>query len=151
MAELAGKVRHLGLGIGIVPYSPLGRGFLTGRFRSAESFGEGDFRAVAQPRFASGNLERNLAMVDVLEKLAAERGVTAGQLALAWVTAQGSVTGTTVVPIPGTKRRTYLEQNVAAGTLQLSAADLAEIADAVPPGSVAGQRYPEEAMRAVSL
>ena len=99
------------LGIGIVAYSPLGPGFLTGRFRSADSFGEGDFRGLAQPSFADGNLQHNLAIVDVLEKLAAERGVTAGQLALAWVGHQGE----DVVPIPGTKRREYLEQNVAKG------------------------------------
>jgi aryl-alcohol dehydrogenase-like predicted oxidoreductase len=143
-AEIVPTCRELG--IGIVAYSPLGRGFLTGRFRSAESFGAGDFRGLAQPRFAEGNLERNLAIVDVLEKLAAERGVTAGQLALAWVSAQGD----DVVPIPGTKRRTYLEQNVAAATLELSVADLAEIAEAVPAGSVAGERYPAEAMQGLS-
>jgi aryl-alcohol dehydrogenase-like predicted oxidoreductase len=125
-----------------VAYSPLGRGFLTGRFRSTDSFGEGDFRGMAQPRFAEGNLERNLAIVDVLEKLAAERGVTAGQLALAWVGHQGE----DVVPIPGTKRLEYLEQNLAAAALTLSDADLAEITAAVPADSVAGQRYPEAAM-----
>ncbi len=140
-AEIVPTCRELG--IGIVAYSPLGRGFLTGRFRSADSFGEGDFRNVAQPRFAEGNLQRNLAMVDALDKLAAERGVTAGQLALAWVTHQGA----DVVPIPGTKRRTYLEQNVGAATLELSDADLAEIAGVVPAGAVLGERYPAAAMR----
>ncbi|HTK65269.1 MAG TPA: aldo/keto reductase [Pseudonocardia sp.] len=140
-AEIVPTARELG--IGIVAYSPLGRGFLTGRFRTADSFGEGDFRGVAQPRFAEGNLERNLGIVDVLEKLAGERGVTAGQLALAWVGHQGQ----DVVPIPGTKRLKYLEQNVAAARLELSEADLAEIAAAAPADAVAGLRYPEEAMR----
>jgi aryl-alcohol dehydrogenase-like predicted oxidoreductase len=144
-AEIVPTARELG--IGIVAYSPLGRGFLTGRFRSADSFGESDFRGLAQPRFAEGNLERNLAIVDVLEKLAAERGVTAGQLALAWVGHQGE----DVVPIPGTKRRQYLEQNVAAAALELSAADLTELAAAVPADAVAGQRYPEAAMRGLGL
>jgi aryl-alcohol dehydrogenase-like predicted oxidoreductase len=135
------------LGIGIVPYSPLGRGLLTGRFRSADAFGEGDFRAAGQPRFADGNLQRNLATVEALERLAAERDVTAGQLALAWVQARGA----DVVPIPGTKRVAYLEQNVAAARLELSADDLAAIEAAVPADAVAGERYLEAAMRGVSL
>jgi len=140
-AEIVPTARELG--IGIVAYSPLGRGFLTGRFRKSGSFGDGDFRGVAQPRFAEGNLERNLALVEVLEKLAAQRGVSAGQLALAWVGHQGQ----DVVPIPGTKRLEYLEQNVAAAAVELSEADLAEIADAVPADAVAGLRYPEAAMK----
>ncbi len=134
------------LGIGIVPYSPLGRGVLTGRFRSARDFDEGDFRKVGQPRFAEGNLERNLAMVASLEKLAEERGVTAGQLALAWVQHRGE----DVVPIPGTKRRTYLEQNVAAADLALSEADLAAIEAAVPADQVAGDRYAAASMQALN-
>src|SRR3981189_1646559 len=98
------------LGIGIVPYSPLGRGFLTGRFASKEDFKDGDFRQVAQPRMADGNLERNLEIVEALRALAAEKGVTAGQLALAWVQSRGE----NVVPIPGTKRRKELEENIRA-------------------------------------
>ena len=134
------------LGIGIVPYSPLGRGVLTGRFRSADDFADGDFRRVGQPRFAEGNLERNLEMVAALEKLAEERGVTAGQLALAWVQHRGD----DVVPIPGTKRRAYLEQNVAAAELTLSEADLAAIEAAVPADAVAGDRYAAASMQAIN-
>ncbi|ANN20600.1 aldo/keto reductase [Amycolatopsis orientalis] len=134
------------LGVGLVPYSPLGRGFLTGRFKSKEDFAEGDFRQTAQPRFADGNLERNLAIVEALRALAERKGVTAGQLALAWVQAQGE----DVVPIPGTKRRKYLEENVAAVGLELTAEDVAEIEEAVPADAVAGQRYPDEGMRLVS-
>ncbi|WP_181771708.1 aldo/keto reductase [Amycolatopsis pittospori] len=134
------------LGIGLVPYSPLGRGFLTGRFKSKEDFAEGDFRQTTQPRFAEGNLERNLAMVEALRALAERKGVTAGQLALAWVQAQGE----DVVPIPGTKRRKYLEENVAAVGLELTAEDLAAIETAVPADQVAGERYPEESLRMLS-
>ncbi|MEU3627653.1 aldo/keto reductase [Amycolatopsis coloradensis] len=142
--EIAGVCRELG--IGLVPYSPLGRGFLTGRFKSKEDFAEGDFRQTTQPRFAEGNLERNLAMVEALRALAEEKGVTAGQLALAWVQAQGE----DVVPIPGTKRRKYLEENVAAVGLKLTAEDVAAIEAAVPADEVAGERYPEAAMRMLS-
>ncbi|MFI9452857.1 aldo/keto reductase [Amycolatopsis sp. NPDC052450] len=134
------------LGIGLVPYSPLGRGFLTGRFKSKEDFADGDFRQTTQPRFAEGNLERNLAMVEALRALAERKGVTAGQLALAWVQAQGE----DVVPIPGTKRRKYLEENVASVGLKLTAEDVAAIEEAVPADAVAGERYPEAAMRLLS-
>ncbi|QXV59846.1 aldo/keto reductase [Amycolatopsis sp. TNS106] len=134
------------LGIGLVPYSPLGRGFLTGRFKSKEDFAEGDFRQTTQPRFADGNLERNLAIVEALRALAERKGVTAGQLALAWVQAQGD----DVVPIPGTKRRKYLEENVASVGLKLTAEDVAAIEEAVPADAVAGERYPEAAMRLLS-
>ncbi|MEU8416575.1 aldo/keto reductase [Amycolatopsis japonica] len=134
------------LGIGLVPYSPLGRGFLTGRFKSKEDFADGDFRQTTQPRFAEGNLERNLAMVEALRALAERKGVTAGQLALAWVQAQGD----DVVPIPGTKRRKYLEENVASVGLDLTAEDIAAIEEAVPADAVAGERYPEAAMRLLS-
>lgn len=126
------------LGIGIVPFSPLGRGFLTGAVTSAQQFGENDMRRNL-PRFAGANLDRNLALVEALTALAEKRGVTAGQLALAWVQRKGD----DVVPIPGTKRRTYLEQNVAAATLELSDADIAEIEAAAPADAVAGERYPE--------
>ncbi|RSN13123.1 aldo/keto reductase [Streptomyces sp. WAC 05977] len=134
------------LGIGLVPYSPLGRGFLTGRFKSKEDFADGDFRQTTQPRFAEGNLERNLAIVEALRALAEQKGVTAGQLALAWVQAQGD----DVVPIPGTKRRKYLEENVASVGLKLTTEDVAAIEAAVPADAVAGERYPEAAMRLLS-
>src|SRR5919198_837892 len=123
------------LGIGIVAYSPLGRGFLTGKVNAAE-LPDDDFRRIGQPRFTGENLDRNMAMVRALDKLAAERGVTAGQLALAWVQHRGEH----VVPIPGTKRLKYLEQNVAAATLDLSADDLAAVEAAVPADHVAGDR-----------
>jgi aryl-alcohol dehydrogenase-like predicted oxidoreductase len=129
------------LGIGIVAYSPLGRGFLTGRFTSTSDFAEDDFRRFG--RFAEGNLQHNLAIVEALRALAGERGVTAGQLALAWVTHRGE----DVVPIPGTKRRKYLEENVAAAALELSEVDITAIEGAVPADAVAGDRYPEPMMR----
>lgn len=134
-AEIVPTARELG--IGLVPYSPLGRGVLTGRFTSAADFGTGDFRTVAQPRFSGANLDANLKMVEELRVLAADRGVTAGQLALAWVQHRGD----DVVPIPGTKRIKYLEENVAAASLELSADDLAAIEAAVPASAVAGDRY----------
>ncbi|MFJ9040655.1 aldo/keto reductase [Streptomyces sp. NPDC102406] len=133
------------LGIGLVPFSPLGRGFLTGRYTSTAGFEEGDIRRT-QPRFAEENLERNLAIVARLEELAAERGVTAGQLALAWVQHQGD----DVVPIPGTRRTKYLEENVAAATLELSADDLAAIDAAAPADAVAGARYDDGSMKLVN-
>ncbi|WP_328606385.1 aldo/keto reductase [Amycolatopsis sp. NBC_00345] len=134
------------LGIGLVPYSPLGRGFLTGRFASKEDFGKGDFRMTTQPRFAEGNLEKNVAIVEALRTLAAEKGVTAGQLALAWVQAKGD----DVVAIPGTKRRKYLEENVASVALELSTEDVQAIEAAFPADAVAGARYPEAALRLLS-
>ncbi|GAA3017801.1 putative oxidoreductase [Actinokineospora globicatena] len=140
-AEIVPTARELG--IGIVPYSPLGRGFLTGRYTSAADFGEGDFRAAQQPRFQEENMRKNLAIVDALRALAEERGVTAGQLALAWVQHRGA----DVVPIPGTKRRGYLRENIAAVDLELSEEDLKVIEAAVPVDGVAGERYPEAAMR----
>jgi aryl-alcohol dehydrogenase-like predicted oxidoreductase len=135
------------LGIGVVPYSPLGRGFLTGTITSTDALEPDDFRAIGQPRFAGENLEHNLAIVRALDKLADERGVTTGQLALAWVQHRGEH----VVPIPGTKRRTYLEQNVAAADLDLSADDLAAIEAAVPRDAVAGTRYTEAQMASLNL
>ncbi|WP_172385321.1 aldo/keto reductase [Streptomyces sp. MNP-20] len=124
------------LGIGLVPFSPLGRGFLTGRVTSVADLEANDVRR-SQPRFADGNLERNLAIVDTLAALAAEKGVTAGQLALAWVQHRGA----DVVPIPGTRRETYLRENLAAATIELSAGDLAAIDAAAPADGVAGTRY----------
>jgi aryl-alcohol dehydrogenase-like predicted oxidoreductase len=130
------------LGIGLVAYSPLGRGFLSGRFKSPEDLDEGDFRRHG-PRFTGENLDANLKLVAKLEELAAEKGVTSGQLALAWVLAQGD----DVVPIPGTKRRTYLEENLAAADVELSADDLERIESELPP--VAGDRYDRAGMATV--
>jgi aryl-alcohol dehydrogenase-like predicted oxidoreductase len=124
------------LGIGFVPYSPLGRGFLTGRFRSREDLPEDDFRRDS-PRFQSENFERNLELVSRVEEIAAEKDVTAGQLALAWVLAQGD----DLVPIPGTKHRGYLEENVGAVEVELSEEDLRRIDEAAPLGAASGDRY----------
>jgi aryl-alcohol dehydrogenase-like predicted oxidoreductase len=124
------------LGIGFVAYSPLGRGFLSGRFRAPEDLPEDDFRR-HHPRFQGENFQRNLALVGRVEEIAREREVTAGQLALAWVLGRGE----DIVPIPGTKRRSYLEENVAAAAIELSAEDLARIDEAAPLGVTAGERY----------
>ena len=132
------------LGIGLVAYSPLGRGFLAGRFRSPQDLADDDFRRTG-PRFKGENLERNLGLVAKVEDLASEKGCTPGQLALAWVMAQGD----DVVPIPGTKRRPYLEENAAATDVELTADDLARIDAEVP--AAAGKRYDEAGMRAVNL
>jgi aryl-alcohol dehydrogenase-like predicted oxidoreductase len=124
------------LGIGFVPYSPLGRGFLTGRFRRAEDLPQDDHR-LGMPRFQGENFQKNLAIVERITKIAAEKPVTPAQLALAWVLAQGQ----DIVPIPGTKRRTYLEQNVAAVAVRLTPEDMQRIDEAVPKGAAAGHRY----------
>ncbi len=126
------------LGIGFVAYSPLGRGFLSGEIKSLADFGPEDRRGFF-PRFKGENLAKNLVVVERLRALANARGVTPAQLALAWVLAQGP----DVVPIPGTKRRTYLEQNVAASAIKLSPADLASLDEASPKGSAVGDRYPD--------
>jgi aryl-alcohol dehydrogenase-like predicted oxidoreductase len=125
------------LGIGIVPFSPLGRGFLTGALTSHSQLTEGDMR-VAFPRFTEENFDANLALVRALQVVAEQKGVTPGQLALAWVQAKGA----DVVPIPGTKRRKYLEENVAAVGIELSTEDIKAIESAVPVAAVAGDRYP---------
>lgn len=132
--EVLGVAREHG--IGIVPFSPLGRGFLTGAIRSPEDFGEDDWRR-GHPRFTGEAFATNLRLVDAVRELAEAKGVTAGQLALAWVLAQGD----DVVPIPGTKRRAYLEENVAAAAVELSAEDLARLDAIAPPGVAAGGRY----------
>jgi aryl-alcohol dehydrogenase-like predicted oxidoreductase len=124
------------LGIGFVAYSPLGRGFLSGKYRTPEDIPEDDFRR-HHPRFQGENFEQNLRLVERIEEIAREKEVTAGQLALAWVLAQGE----DVAPIPGTKHRSYLEENVAAGEIELNAEDLARIDEAAPVGVTAGQRY----------
>ncbi len=126
------------LGIGLVAYSPLGRGFLTGEIRSVDDLAPDDFRRNS-PRFQGENLDRNLELVERVRELAAEKGVAPGQLALAWVLNQGP----DVVPIPGTKRRAYLEENVAAATIELTPSDLARLDEAAPKGAAAGERYPD--------
>ncbi len=143
-AELLPTLRELG--IGLVAYSPLGRGFLTGAITSTDQLGEGDGRR-RMPRFDGDNFARNLTLVGKVRELAEARGVTAGQLALAWVLAQGA----DVVPIPGTKRRAYLEQNAAAAEVELRPDDLAELDDLTPSGAVAGERYTPEGMARVNL
>ncbi|GHK02039.1 aldo/keto reductase [Streptomyces sp. NPDC003753] len=132
------------LGIGFVPYSPLGRGFLAGRFTSPDELDEGDFRRNG-PRFTGENLKANLRLTEKVKEIATEKGVTPAQLALAWVLAQGE----DLVPIPGTKRRTYLEQNAAAVDVELTKDDLARIDAELPPP--AGDRYDEAGMAAVDL
>lgn len=133
------------LGIGFVPYSPLGRGFLTGAIQKIDSLAANDWRRNG-PRFQGQNFGQNLEIVRRLEKLAVKHQCKPAQLALAWVVAQGD----DVVPIPGTKRRSYLEENVAAISLNLSPEDIAELNQAVPPGMAAGDRYPERSIAAVN-
>jgi aryl-alcohol dehydrogenase-like predicted oxidoreductase len=127
------------LGIGLVAYSPLGRGFLTGQITSPDDLAEDDFRRT-NPRFMGENFARNLQLVDRITQIAAEQNCTPGQLALAWVLSQ-SRPPADVVPIPGTKRRRYLEENVQATELTLSAEDLARIDEVAPVGAAAGDRY----------
>jgi aryl-alcohol dehydrogenase-like predicted oxidoreductase len=133
------------LGIGVVAYSPLGRGFLSGRITSPDDFGEDDFRR-NHPRFTGENFARNLELVDRVRELAASKGATPSQLAIAWVLAQGD----DVVPIPGTKRRSYLEENLGALDVELTPEDLAAIEEVTPRGSVAGARYNLEMMANVN-
>jgi aryl-alcohol dehydrogenase-like predicted oxidoreductase len=133
------------LKIGFVPYSPLGRGFLTGAIKQADDLAENDRRRMF-PRFQGENLDRNVAIVNRIEEIAREKRCTPAQLALAWVLAQGD----DIVPIPGTKRRKYLEQNVAALDVELIEEDLRRIDEVAPKGVAAGARYPVEAMRAVN-
>jgi aryl-alcohol dehydrogenase-like predicted oxidoreductase len=133
------------LGIGFVAYSPLGRGFLTGQIKRFEDLAADDYRR-SSPRFQGENFERNLALVALIEKLAKSRGVTAGQLALAWLSARGN----DIVPIPGTKRIKYLEENVGAVELKLTAAELGSIDAIAPRGAAAGLRYPERMMGAIA-
>lgn len=126
------------LGVGFVPFSPLGRGFLTGGIRSPADFAADDFRR-NHPRFQGENFARNLALVDEVKRLAQRKGCTPGQLALAWVLARGE----SVVPIPGTKRRSYLDENLGAVDVELEARELAEIDAVFPAGAAAGKRYGE--------
>ena len=132
------------LGIALVAYSPLGRGFLSGRFTSTEELDESDYRRFG-PRFTGENLQQNLALAERVRELASDKGITPGQLALAWVLHRGEH----IVPIPGTKRVSYLEENIAAADVELSDAEVEHIANTVPPA--AGERYPEAVMRSVDL
>jgi aryl-alcohol dehydrogenase-like predicted oxidoreductase len=141
--EILPTIRELG--VGFVPYSPLGRGFLTGRWKSIEDMPENDTRSARFPRFAEENFKKNLELADKVREVADDRGVTSGQLALAWLLAQGE----DIVPIPGTKRRKYLEENAGAADVTLAKEDLRRIEEAMPRGSAAGERYSEEQMRAV--
>src|SRR5271156_3637884 len=142
--ELLATVRELG--IGFVAYSPLGRGFLTGQFRKPEDLPADDARR-NMPRFQGENFQRNLELVVKVEELARAKNCTPAQLALAWVLSKGK----NIVPIPGTKRRRYLDQNLGAPEIILTAADQAALDDVMPPGSAAGQRYHEAGMRSVNL
>ena len=141
--EILPTVRELG--IGFVAYSPLGRGFLTGQFQSFEDLPEGDYRRNS-PRFQGENFEKNLKLVDRVKEIADQKGVTPGQLALAWLLHQGE----DIVPIPGTKRREYLEENVRAVDIELTEEDLSRIEEAAPVGAAAGERYTEEQMQTVN-
>ena len=133
-AEILPTLRELG--IALVPYSPLGRGFLTGEIKRAEEFPESDYRR-HEPRLQGGNFDRNLRLLEAVKGLAAARGVAPSQIALAWLLHQGD----DVVPIPGTKRRRWLEENLKSLDLALSAAELAALAAVAPPGAAAGPRY----------
>ena len=129
------------LGVGLVPFSPLGRGFLTGTAKRAEEYPEGDYRR-GDPRFQGENYEANMRAASVVRELAENRGATPGQVALAWLLHKGN----DIVPIPGTKRRRYLEENVAAGDLELSDAEMQQLDAALPPEVVAGPRYNDRMM-----
>ena len=141
--EILPTVRELG--IGFVPFSPLGRGFLTGAIAKRSDINEKDSRAQRFPRFSAENFEKNQVLVGRVKAIAERKGVTAGQLALAWVLAKGE----DVVPIPGTKRRKYLEENAAAARIRLTPKDVAELEAAVPQNEVAGDRYNEAQMNAI--
>ena len=142
--EILPTVRELG--IGFVPYSPLGRGFLTGRFRTIDDLPADDYRRNA-PRFQGANFQKNLDLVKLVEQLAAEKGCTPSQLALAWLLHRG----TDIVPIPGTKRVKYLEENAGAREVRLSGADMKRIDEIAPVGVAAGGRYPEQGMKSVNV
>ena len=141
--ELLDTVRELG--IGFVAYSPLGRGFLTAKITSLDELAEHDWRR-SMPRFEEENFRRNMQLVEKIRALAADKGCTPAQLALAWLLAQGE----DIVPIPGTKRRAYLEENVGALDVRLTPEELAEIDTFLPPGAAAGPRYPERGIRTIN-
>jgi aryl-alcohol dehydrogenase-like predicted oxidoreductase len=142
--EILPTVRELG--IGFVAYSPLGRGFLTGAFKSIDDLDPDDFRRNS-PRFQGGNFRKNLELVDKIREMARAKSVQPGQLALAWVLSRGD----DIVPIPGTKRRRYLEENAAAADIALSPGEIARLEALAPKGVAAGTRYPEAAMGSVNL
>jgi aryl-alcohol dehydrogenase-like predicted oxidoreductase len=133
------------LGVSFVAYSPLGRGMLTGAITKADDLAANDFRRL-NPRFQGANLDANLHLVEKVRELAAAKGCTPGQVALAWLLAQGG----DILPIPGTKRIKYLEDNVGAASIHLGADELARLDAALPPGAAAGQRYPEEGMKGLN-
>lgn len=141
--EVLPTVRELG--IGFVAYSPLGRGFLTGQLKSSDDFAADDYRRLS-PRFQGENFTKNLELVERVKAIAERKGITPGQLALAWVLAQGD----DIVPIPGTKRRKYIEENIAAGAVVISEAEKGEIAEALPKGAAAGERYPASTMTTIN-
>jgi aryl-alcohol dehydrogenase-like predicted oxidoreductase len=141
--EILPTVRELG--IGFVPYSPLGRGFLTGAYTKKSDFGEKDSRAQRYPRFAGENFDKNQVLVERVRTIAERMGVRPSQLALAWVLAKGK----DLVPIPGTKRRKYLDENAAAAEIKLTPGEVAELEAAVPQSEIAGDRYAEAHMRAI--
>ena len=141
--EILPTIRELG--IGFVPYSPMGRGFLSGKITNPNDFAEDDFRR-QQPRFQGENFYKNLQLVERVQAIAAEKNVTPGQLALAWLLAQGN----DIVPIPGTKRRTYLEENVAAADISLTADELVKIDAVLPTNSAVGDRYAPSLMTALN-
>jgi len=142
--EILATVRELG--VGFVAYSPLGRGFLTGQIKAIDDLAPDDYRRYS-PRFQGENFARNLELVDQVTEIAREKGVTPGQLALAWVLAQGE----DIVPIPGTKRRRYLEENAEASEIDLTDQDMAGIDELAPKGAASGTRYPEAMMRFVNM
>lgn len=143
-AEILPLLRDLG--IGLVPYSPLGRGFLTGAFKSRGDLIASD-RRHAHPRFQEGNFERNLELLAPVQALAEKKGIAESQVALAWLLAQGR----DIVPIPGTKRRSYLEQNLAALEVELDDDEISRLSAAFPPGAAAGLRYPEFQLRKLGI
>ncbi|TIN82229.1 MAG: aldo/keto reductase [Mesorhizobium sp.] len=136
------------LGIGLVPFSPLGRGFLTGQVKRAEDYPDGDYRR-NDPRYQGENYDANVEAAAKVSDIAAARGVKPGQVALAWLLAKGDGFGIDIVPIPGTKRRKYLEENVAAAAIKLDAAEMAALDEALAPGKISGPRYTERGMAMV--
>jgi aryl-alcohol dehydrogenase-like predicted oxidoreductase len=143
-SDIFSTVRELG--IGFVAYSPLGRGFLTGRFQSPDDFDDDDFRKYS-PRFQGENFDKNLQLVEKVEELAKQKGVTPAQLALAWVLHQGN----DIVPIPGTTKMKHIEENIDAVNIKLTAEELKQIDDIFPMDAASGLRYPEEAMKSVNV
>ena len=142
-AEILPTIRELG--IGFVPYSPLGRGFLTGTITKASDLGEKDFRAQRYPRFAGEALDKNQVLIDRVRAIAERKGVKPGQLALAWVLAQGQ----DIIPIPGTKRRKYLEENAASAELKLTVGEIAELEAAIPQEEIVGARYAAASLKSI--